>query len=99
MALINCVDCGKAVSDKAKICPNCGCPIECSLEALQQAENQTTVSEETAQEPVSEDIVHEPTPSIHLILQTAKAFPSRKQLFFTDIRTTSPMLTALSSLM
>lgn len=26
MALINCPECGKEVSDKAKLCPNCGCP-------------------------------------------------------------------------
>lgn len=28
MALINCTECGKEVSDKASSCPNCGCPIE-----------------------------------------------------------------------
>ena len=27
MALINCTECGKEVSDRAKTCPNCGCPI------------------------------------------------------------------------
>lgn len=27
MALIKCEECGKEVSDKAKACPNCGCPI------------------------------------------------------------------------
>jgi hypothetical protein len=27
LALLNCVDCGKQVSDKASACPNCGCPI------------------------------------------------------------------------
>lgn len=27
MALVKCVECGKEVSDKAKSCPNCGCPI------------------------------------------------------------------------
>lgn len=27
MALIKCEECGKDVSDKAKSCPNCGCPI------------------------------------------------------------------------
>ena len=27
MALINCSECGKEVSDKAKSCPNCGSPI------------------------------------------------------------------------
>ena len=28
MALINCSECGNKVSDKAKACPYCGCPIE-----------------------------------------------------------------------
>lgn len=28
MALITCIECGKAFSDKAHACPNCGCPIE-----------------------------------------------------------------------
>ena len=27
MALIKCSECGKEISDKAKSCPNCGCPI------------------------------------------------------------------------
>lgn len=27
MALINCSECGKKISDKANACPNCGCPI------------------------------------------------------------------------
>lgn len=27
MALINCPECGKEISDKAASCPNCGCPI------------------------------------------------------------------------
>lgn len=27
MSLINCPECNKAISDKAKSCPNCGCPI------------------------------------------------------------------------
>jgi uncharacterized membrane protein YvbJ len=27
MALINCSECGKMISDKAKNCPECGCPI------------------------------------------------------------------------
>ena len=31
MALINCSECGHQVSDKAKTCPNCGCPIETQL--------------------------------------------------------------------
>lgn len=28
MALIKCEECGNMVSDKAKACPNCGCPLE-----------------------------------------------------------------------
>ena len=28
MALINCTDCGNKVSNRAKSCPKCGCPIE-----------------------------------------------------------------------
>lgn len=28
MALINCPECGKEVSDKAANCPNCGYPLE-----------------------------------------------------------------------
>lgn len=31
MALIKCPECGKEVSDKAKACGNCGCPVEDSL--------------------------------------------------------------------
>lgn len=31
MALIYCVDCGNKISDKAKQCPKCGCPIEESI--------------------------------------------------------------------
>lgn len=27
MALINCSECGKKISDKATVCPNCGCPV------------------------------------------------------------------------
>ena len=27
MALFTCPECGKQVSDKAEMCPNCGCPI------------------------------------------------------------------------
>lgn len=30
MALINCSECGKQVSDKATVCPNCGAPVKYS---------------------------------------------------------------------
>ncbi|MBQ6884722.1 MAG: zinc ribbon domain-containing protein [Clostridia bacterium] len=28
MALINCIECGKEISDKAKSCPHCGMPLK-----------------------------------------------------------------------
>lgn len=34
MALINCTECGKQVSDKASFCPHCGCPVPVILETL-----------------------------------------------------------------
>lgn len=33
MALINCPECGKQVSDRAPACPNCGCPISAAAPA------------------------------------------------------------------
>lgn len=33
MALIKCPECGKEISNRAKSCPNCGCPIEQVLES------------------------------------------------------------------
>lgn len=42
MALIKCVDCGKEISDKAKQCPNCGCPVEC---CVQPQESEAAVEE------------------------------------------------------
>ena len=31
MALINCPECGREISDKATNCPNCGCPVKSNL--------------------------------------------------------------------
>jgi len=42
MAMINCPECGKEISDKAAACPNCGCPINGS------AATNTDRSEEAA---------------------------------------------------
>ncbi len=30
MALIKCKECGREISDRANLCPNCGCPIDAS---------------------------------------------------------------------
>lgn len=34
MALINCVECAKEISDKSEYCPNCGCPTYYSIQAI-----------------------------------------------------------------
>ena len=36
MALIKCTECGKEISDKAKVCINCGCPVEYSIEIKEE---------------------------------------------------------------
>lgn len=33
MALIKCQECGKEISDKAVVCPNCGNPIQCYIDS------------------------------------------------------------------
>lgn len=36
MALINCIECTKSISDLAEICPHCGAPVELSKKALEK---------------------------------------------------------------
>lgn len=36
MALMNCSECGNRVSSRAITCPNCGCPVDISLEVKHQ---------------------------------------------------------------
>ena len=36
MALIDCRECGHRISDKATTCPNCGAPVELSLDKNEQ---------------------------------------------------------------
>ena len=48
MALIKCVDCGKEISDKAKVCPNCGCPIEYSAFEAPVENNDLTTHNDAA---------------------------------------------------
>ena len=54
MALISCVECGKEFSDKAKACPNCGCPIEYIIETLgkQKVKQEVPVHSEAGSAPV-----------------------------------------------
>ena len=53
MALINCPECGKEVSDKATNCPNCGYPLE-DMDFVKEE-----VAEEKASEVVGDDISKE----------------------------------------
>lgn len=59
MALIKCPECGNQVSDKASACPNCGCPLDCCMEAgsISQVEgqNQPPAIEPLTDNPVSLD--------------------------------------------
>ncbi|MBO7592039.1 MAG: zinc ribbon domain-containing protein [Bacteroidaceae bacterium] len=46
MALIKCNECGHEVSDKASVCPNCGCPIEKKL-TCEECGNQLSANDTT----------------------------------------------------
>lgn len=59
MALIKCEECGKEISDKAKACPFCGCPIEKENPASQDQEPQ---AEETPNDHESETISFDAKP-------------------------------------
>lgn len=50
MALVSCVECGKEFSDKAKACPNCGCPIEYVIETLKKQKAKLDVAEHSNEE-------------------------------------------------
>lgn len=54
MALIKCPECGKEISDKAMLCPNCGYPIaQCkNLKKEEYTSKENAVEETTAQEKI-----------------------------------------------
>ncbi|GHT51473.1 hypothetical protein AGMMS49982_09000 [Bacteroidia bacterium] len=47
MALINCPECGKQVSDKARKCPQCGCPIRDTVDDGQVSNATTQIENES----------------------------------------------------
>lgn len=49
MALIKCKECGREISDKASVCPHCGCPVELD-DAGQESEFDDTEQEGMAEE-------------------------------------------------
>lgn len=46
MSLIKCVECGKEYSSKAPTCPNCGCPIEETLNEICREEKSVIICHE-----------------------------------------------------
>lgn len=56
MALINCPECGKEVSDKAKACPNCAYPIAKLKESNVVEHNEATETETQQNKEVSTKI-------------------------------------------
>ncbi len=68
MALIKCTDCGKEISDKAKTCPNCGCPVV--VETEKNGQENAVVSEDKKAEnttkvpPVKNDATKEVPPVV-----------------------------------
>lgn len=47
MALINCPECGKEISDLAASCPNCGCPVKPAISPLEAAQNSVNIPQST----------------------------------------------------
>lgn len=45
MALIKCTECGKEFSDRASVCPNCGCPTEVVLEEVKKSSEPQIIKE------------------------------------------------------
>ena len=54
MALINCPECGKRVSDKAGNCPNCGCPIQPEQEVTEEKKGERWSSKQLPKATVKE---------------------------------------------
>lgn len=53
MALINCPECGKEISDRAAACPNCGCPVEIAQPVQKTDEREEVPHRFEAQEKVA----------------------------------------------
>ena len=49
MALIKCTDCGKSISEDAKACPNCGCPMDKILSSIEQQKQEDKAKEQERQ--------------------------------------------------
>lgn len=65
MALINCPECGKEISDKAASCPNCGCP--------NQSQNKPIVADQVSL-PKNDDIMKCPKCNSTQLTSNKKGF-------------------------
>lgn len=54
MALIQCTECGRTVSDRAEICPGCGCPVKIILQDIEQKNAETAANLEEERSAVEE---------------------------------------------
>ncbi len=72
MALINCSECGKQISDKASSCPNCGNPI------IESAMNQAVKQNVTASS--NENLLHCPKCNSTELTSNKKGFSGSKAL-------------------
>ena len=70
MALINCSECGKQISDKASTCPNCGNPI------IESAINQAVTQNDTFTN--NENLSHCPKCNSTQLTSNKKGFKSNK---------------------
>ena len=56
MALIKCSECGKEISDRARSCPHCGCPVEGTEELVDKIVVEKEAPEEKTEETKSGEI-------------------------------------------
>lgn len=60
MALIQCTECGHTVSDRAEICPGCGCPVKLILEEQQKlAQEEISLKQKTEESKKQIESIHQ----------------------------------------
>ena len=55
MGMIKCTECGKEMSDRAAVCPNCGCPIEDIREKLGEIEAEREEKQKAKEEEIQRE--------------------------------------------
>ena len=94
MALINCSECGKSFSDRASVCPHCGCPMEFAKQSqaksIQSVNQQQAVSTPQALRKYLEDVrvletdVYTMTTAINNLTAQIKPEPTKKSVYEPD---------------